>query len=259
MFISCYHFTASNFPKGGCHYQRGYCYNIITLCCSNTVVGKPPATKGTDNVTSAKGNDNDTVTPAEGYNTVTPAESNDIVTPSEGDDTVINVIMDGVRDNTTTTIYPAQLQSQPVRISAPEGNNVVTAESVILPQPQSQPVIGQLSTSQQKWEKYKHGINKARRQKYRSNPVPEKDRVRQAYNLDPSPVRAIKREKYRSHPTPVKERVRQAYSLDPSPVRAMKREKYRCNPSPVRAHKRAKYQDNPSPFKERARATYRLS
>ena len=226
---------------------------------SQPVVGKPPATKGTDNVTSAKGNDNDTVTPAEGYNTVTPAESNDIVTPSEGDDTVINVIMDGVRDNTTTTIYPAQLQSQPVRISAPEGNNVVTAESVILPQPQSQPVIGQLSTSQQKWEKYKHGINKARRQKYRSNPVPEKDRVRQAYNLDPSPVRAIKREKYRSHPTPVKERVRQAYSLDPSPVRAMKREKYRCNPSPVRAHKRAKYQDNPSPFKERARATYRLN
>ena len=238
---------------------------------SQPVVGKPPATKGTDNVTSAKGNDNDTVTPAEGYNTVTPAESNDTVTvtPSEGDDTVINVVMDGVRDN-TTTISPAQLQSQPVRISAPEGNNVGTAEfvinlpsnsnhePVILPQPQSQPVIGQLSTSQQKWEKYKHGINKARRQKYRSNPVPEKARVRQAYNLDPSPVRAIKTEKYRSNPTPVKERFRQVYSLDPSPVRAMKREKYRCNPSPVRASNREKYRSHPTPVKERVRQAYSL-
>ena len=252
---------------------------------SQPVVGKPPTTKGTANVTSAKGNDNDTVT---------PAVSNDTVTPSEGDgdayDTVINVVMDGVRDDTTTTttISPAQLQSQPVRISAPEGNNVVTAESVILPQPQSQPVIGQLSTSQQRWEKYKHGINKARRQKYRSNPVPEKDRVRKAYSLDPSPVRAMKREKYRcdpspvraskrkkyrSHPTPVKERVRQAYSLDPSPVRAMKREKYRSNPtpvkervrlaysldpSPVRAMKREKYRSNPTPVKERVRLAYGL-
>ena len=99
---------------------------------SHPVVGKPTTTKGTVNVTSAKGNDNDTVTPAEGYNTVTPAESNDTVTPSEGDDTVINAVMDGVRDNTaTTTISPAQLQSQPVRISAPEGNNVVPAEFVI--------------------------------------------------------------------------------------------------------------------------------
>ena len=202
-----------------------------------TKVGKPPTTKVTDNATSAKGNnDTVTVTPAESNDTVTPAESNDTVTPSEFDDTVIHVVMDSVRDN-TTTIYPTPLKSQPVRTSAPEGNNVVTAEFAndqagILPQ--TQPVIGHLSTSQQKWEKYKRGINKARRQKYRSNPAPEKDRVRQTYNLDPSPVRAIKREKYRSNPTPVKERVKLAYSLDPSPVRASKREKYRSNPTPVK-------------------------
>ena len=177
---------------------------------SQPIVGKPPTTKVTDNATSAKGNnDTVTVTPAESNDTVTPAESNDTVTPSEFDDTVIHV-MDSVKDN-TTTISPAPLKSQPVRTSAPEGNNVVTAEFAnnqagILPQ--AQPVIGHLSTSQQKWEKYKRGINKARRQKYRSNPVPEKDRVRQTYNLDPSPVRAIKREKYRSNPIPVKERVR---------------------------------------------------
>ena len=258
---------------------------------SQPVVGKPPTTEGTADVT-----------PTKGY---------DIATPADSSDTEMSTVV--VRDIKAKTLSPAQLQSLPVRTSTPEDNYVVTPELVnneannhkpvippksqpVLPQsqpvlsPESQPVIGQSSTSQQKkWENYKNSINKARRQKYRSNPTPVKERVRQAYSLDPSPVRAMKREKYRcnpspvraskrekyrSHPTPVKERVRQAYSLNPSPVRAMKREKYRSNPtpvkervrlayslnpSPVRACKRAKYRDNPSPFKERARATYRLN
>jgi len=55
---------------------------------------------------------------------------------------------------------------------------------------ESQPVTGTITSH--KWEKYKNKLNEKRREKYRFNPSPVKEQVRQAYLLNLSPLKLIR-------------------------------------------------------------------
>ena len=129
-----------------------------------------------------------------------------------------DTVMTGVSDNHNTTSHTAQAQSQPFMTT--EGNDMLTNQPQLTT---CTPVADKFSTYQQKWERYKNSINKARRQKYSSNSSPVRQLVRQAYSLDPSPIKACKREKYHLDPFPIKAHKREKYHLDPSPIKAQKR------------------------------------
>ena len=114
--------------------------------CSNT-----PTTEGNDTVITGVTDTNNKTS------RTTQAQSQPVMkSATEGNDTV----MTGVSDNRNTTSHTAQAQSQPVMTTA--GNDILAN------QPQRTtctPVADKFSTSQQKWERYKNSINKARRQK----------------------------------------------------------------------------------------------
>ena len=152
-----------------------------------------------------------------------------------------NTVATGVTDDNNTPSPIAQAQSQPVG----------------QPQPTSCKPVAKLSASQQKWERYKTSINKGQRQKYGYNPS-IRQRIRQAYSLDPCPIKARKREKHYLDPFPIKARNRKYYRCNPSPVRERGRVTYRLNPFLNRIRSTVAYLNDREGIKYKRRETYKI-